>query len=125
MSQSFDQIAKGVLLDSERRRTIRKVRFLTRVARYTNVNSKRKETEALDMNHCEIRQKGQTSESILNFIAHFTDINGYSPSVREIAAGVGLKSSATVAGHLERLRDAGKIDGHRHKARALRVVQSA
>ncbi|MNO29206.1 LexA repressor [compost metagenome] len=37
-------------------------------------------------------------QAIINFIAHFTSINGYPPSNREIQAAVNLKSVATAKG---------------------------
>ncbi|MGO4181834.1 winged helix-turn-helix transcriptional regulator [Paenibacillus sp. TAF43_2] len=44
-----------------------------------------------------------------NFIVDFLNKNGYPPSVREIGDGVGLLSSSTVHGHLERLEKKGYI----------------
>ncbi|OBZ15148.1 winged helix-turn-helix transcriptional regulator [Bacillus sp. FJAT-26390] len=44
-----------------------------------------------------------------NFIVDFIRKNGYPPSVREIGEGVGLASSSTVHGHLERLEKKGYI----------------
>jgi len=66
-----------------------------------------------------------TRSSILAFIERFSALNGYPPSVREIAQGVGLRSTATVAGHIERLREAGLVTGRRHKARALTVTATS
>ena len=51
-----------------------------------------------------------TSTHILEFITEYTRENGYSPTIREICEGVGLKSPSTVHGHIERLRRAGKLD---------------
>lgn len=44
-----------------------------------------------------------------DFINAFISKNGYPPSVREIGEGVGLASSSTVHGHLERLEKKGYI----------------
>ncbi|OMF35228.1 hypothetical protein BK133_10980 [Paenibacillus sp. FSL H8-0548] len=44
-----------------------------------------------------------------DFIVAFVGANGYPPSVREIAEGVGLASGSTVHGHLERLEKKGYI----------------
>jgi len=41
---------------------------------------------------------------IYDFICDFYETNGYSPSVREICDGVGLKSTATVHAHIENLK---------------------
>lgn len=41
--------------------------------------------------------------NILEFIIDFTRINKYSPTVREIGDGVGLKSTSSVYSHLTRM----------------------
>ena len=47
---------------------------------------------------------------IYDFIVQFMLINQYSPSVREIKEGVGLKSTSSVFTHMEKLKKEGKID---------------
>jgi repressor LexA len=47
---------------------------------------------------------------------------GYSPTVRELAAELGLRSPAPLHRYLERLRDEGKVSWETGKARTLRVV---
>ncbi|MGG1638278.1 MarR family transcriptional regulator [Paenibacillus sp. NRS-1760] len=44
-----------------------------------------------------------------DFLVEFIGKNGYSPSVREIGDAVGLSSSSTVQGHLDRLEEKGYI----------------
>ena len=44
-------------------------------------------------------------ETILRFITDFMRNQGYPPSVREICAGVGLASTATVHYHLNALKE--------------------
>jgi len=56
---------------------------------------------------------------ILAFLSRFMADNGYPPSVREIAAGVGLRSTASVHYHLEALRRAGLIDMDGSKNRTI------
>lgn len=62
-------------------------------------------------------------KAILDFIEDYTDENGVSPSYREIAAGVGLKSVSSVAEHIDNLVALGALkkagDG---SARTLQVV---
>lgn len=58
-------------------------------------------------------------EEILAFINQFSAEHGYAPSVREIAAGVGLRSTASVSYHLDRLRDQGMLTGPAGKKRVL------
>ena len=60
---------------------------------------------------------------IYDFICDFYDTNGYSPSVREICEGVGLKSTATVHAHIENLKNLGVLDKASMKNRAL-VINS-
>lgn len=47
---------------------------------------------------------------IYAFIRQFIDANKYSPTVREICKGVGLKSTASVFCHLQILRRNGRIN---------------
>ena len=61
---------------------------------------------------------------IYDFICDFYDANGYSPSVREICEGVGLKSTATVHAHIENLKNLGVLNKTDMKNRAL-VINNA
>lgn len=60
-------------------------------------------------------------EEILQFLTKFVAENGYSPSVREICAAVGLQSTATVHYHLAALSEAGQIELNGTKKRAITV----
>lgn len=64
----------------------------------------------------------EKQKNVLGFIEQFTKENGYPPSVREIGAAVGLTSTATVHGYLERLEKKGYLDRAALKTRAMRVV---
>jgi repressor LexA len=66
--------------------------------------------------------KMKTSERIVIAIDKLTKERGYAPSVREIANEVGLKSSSTVYGHMERLKDSGRIDFEPKHVRTVRIV---
>nr|WP_211200750.1 transcriptional repressor LexA [Heliomicrobium gestii] len=59
---------------------------------------------------------------ILNYIRTEIRRRGYPPSVREIGDAVGLTSSSTVHGHLNRLEKAGFIRRDPAKPRALEVL---
>lgn len=61
-------------------------------------------------------------QSILNFIKHEVREKGYPPSVREIGEAVGLASSSTVHGHLERLEKKGMIRRDPTKPRAIEIL---
>ncbi len=59
---------------------------------------------------------------ILEYISTFSMEHGYPPSVREICAEVGLRSTSTVHTHLKRLQEAGYLEADDHKSRALAPV---
>ena len=59
---------------------------------------------------------------ILEFIDSFVLDNGYSPSYREIASGVGLSSIASVAEHINNLIEKGYLIKNPGAARSLEVV---
>lgn len=64
-------------------------------------------------------------EAILGFIKDEVSKKGYPPSVREIAAAVGLASSSTVHGHLSRLESKGYIRRDPTKPRAIEVLDQS
>lgn len=49
------------------------------------------------------------TEQILDFIREFCASHGFSPTIREIDKGVGLQSTSTVAGYLNRMTRDGLI----------------
>lgn len=65
----------------------------------------------------------KTRQTIFKFIVDYIQEHGYSPTVREIAEGAGLKSTSTVHSHLERMLDEGMIesDAGIGSPRAIRV----
>jgi repressor LexA len=58
---------------------------------------------------------------ILDFIVEHQRDHGYPPSVREIGRSVGLKSSATVHDHIDKLAEGGFLVKDPTKPRALQV----
>ena len=62
-------------------------------------------------------------EAILEFIKNEVRSKGYPPSVREIGEAVGLASSSTVHGHLERLEGKGLIRRDPTKPRAIEILE--
>jgi repressor LexA len=61
---------------------------------------------------------------ILNYIKNEVEIKGYPPSVREICAAVGLKSTSTVHGHLAKLEKNGYIRRDPTKPRAIEILDN-
>lgn len=65
---------------------------------------------------------GEKQQLILNYIKKEILAKGYPPSVREIGVAVGLKSTSTVHGHLERLEKKGIIRRDPTKPRAIEIL---
>ena len=61
------------------------------------------------------------AERILEYVNQFVQDNGYAPSVREIGAAVGLKSTATVSYHIQALQEKGLLlsPGAKGRKRAI------
>ncbi|MBQ9019772.1 hypothetical protein IJ096_00365 [Candidatus Saccharibacteria bacterium] len=59
---------------------------------------------------------------ILGFISNFLDTHNYAPSYREIAAGLGLRSPASVAEHIDNLVAIGALKKNPKSPRSLEVV---
>lgn len=57
------------------------------------------------------------AEKILEYVNAFVQENGYAPSVREIGAAVGLRSTASVSYHIQALQDKGLLSGSGEKGR--------
>lgn len=58
-------------------------------------------------------------EEILAYIQEFMMENGYAPTIREIGAAVGLKSTASVSYHLSQLQSKGILNFEPGKKRAI------
>lgn len=62
------------------------------------------------------------AEKILEFVNDFMRENGYAPSVREIGAAVGLRSTASVSYQLRQLQDKGLLMASADKGRKRAIV---
>ncbi|MCT4611849.1 MAG: transcriptional repressor LexA [Clostridia bacterium] len=62
-------------------------------------------------------------QKILDFLKSEIKSKGYPPSVREICLAVGLRSTSTVHGHLERLEKKGYIRKSASKTRAIEILE--
>ena len=62
---------------------------------------------------------------ILDFVNQFVQENGFAPSVREIGAAVGLRSTASVSYHLQQLQEKGLLlsPGAKGRKRAIVTAQ--
>lgn len=67
-------------------------------------------------------EKGKAiREEILKVIEEYIKNNGFSPTVRELGVAVGLKSTATIHKHLERLKEENKIDWNPTMPRTITI----
>lgn len=62
------------------------------------------------------------AERILDYVNQFIRENGYAPSVREIGAAVGLRSTASVSYHIQALQDRGLLLTPDAKGRKRAIV---
>ena len=61
----------------------------------------------------------EKQKRFLDFILQFREDNGYSPSIREIASGLGLSSTSTVKSMLDKLTSMGVLSTISGKARSV------
>ena len=62
------------------------------------------------------------AQLILEFVNEFVQENGFAPSVREIGAAVGLRSTASVSYHLQQLQEKGLLQSPGVKGRKRAIV---
>ena len=62
------------------------------------------------------------AQQILDYVNQFVQQNGYAPSVREIGAAVGLRSTASVSYHLRQLQEKGVLQEPGAKGRKRAIV---
>ena len=62
------------------------------------------------------------AQMIVDYVNEFIQENGYSPSVREIGAAVGLRSTASVSYHLQALQEKGLLQSPGAKGRKRAIV---
>ena len=62
------------------------------------------------------------ADLILDYVDQFIQENGYAPSVREIGAAVGLRSTASVSYHLQALQEKGLLLSPGAKGRKRAIV---
>ena len=62
------------------------------------------------------------AEKILDYVNQFVQENGYAPSVREIGAAVGLRSTASVSYHIQQLQEKGMLMSPGAKGRKRAIV---
>lgn len=68
-----------------------------------------------------MQQISKKQLKILQTIRSFLKEHNYPPTVRELAAAVGLSSSSTVHGHLNRLKERGLIEWQSEHPRTINI----
>lgn len=61
-------------------------------------------------------------QAVLDFLQDFMEENGYTPSYREIMAGLGLSSVSAVAEHVDNLVEKGVLKKNPGEARSLTIL---
>src|ERR1700721_3767056 len=61
-------------------------------------------------------------KEVLDFLSSFTTRNGYSPSYEEIAAGLSLRSLATVHKHVTNLQTKGLLQRAHNRSRSIDIL---
>ncbi len=69
--------------------------------------------------------KGEKQKEVYNYIIEFAEMRGYPPSVREICAAVGLRSTSSVHNHLQNLEKQGLLRRDPTKPRAIEIPELA
>ena len=64
------------------------------------------------------------ADMIMDYVNHFMQEHGYAPSVREIGAAVGLRSTASVSYHLQQLQQKGLLQAPNAKGKKRAIVTS-
>jgi repressor LexA len=64
-----------------------------------------------------------TVNQIFEYIVDYIREEGFPPAVRDICAGVGIRSTSTIHGHLKRLQLAGRIEYSAGKRRAITIPE--
>lgn len=72
-----------------------------------------------------MRKSGETQKAVYNYIKEFISVNSYPPTVREIGAALGLKSTSTVHMHLSNLAEKGLIICNPSKQRTITLPENA
>ena len=63
-------------------------------------------------------------QSVLDWIAGFINVHGYSPTLRQIAFAFNAKSVSAIQPHLNSLRKKGRITWIDGQARTIRLVEN-
>ncbi len=71
------------------------------------------------------KKNSTKQQEILDYVNKCVIENGYPPSVREICAAVGFKSTSTVHAYLEKLNESGVLQKDPTKPRAIKILNKS
>lgn len=71
------------------------------------------------------KKNSNKQQEILDYVYKCVKENGYPPSVREICAAVGFKSTSTVHAYLQKLTDSGMLQKDPTKPRAIKILSNS
>ncbi len=71
------------------------------------------------------KKNSTKQQEILDYVNRCVHENGYPPSVREICAAVGFKSTSTVHAYLQKLTDNGVLQKDPTKPRAIKILNNS
>lgn len=71
------------------------------------------------------KKNSTKQQEILEYVSKCVSENGYPPSVREICAAVGFKSTSTVHAYLKKLTDSGALQKDPTKPRAIKILDKS
>jgi len=74
------------------------------------------------MNEVNIQNITKKQKEVLDYIKKYSAEHGYPPAIREIGAGLGLSSPATVHSHVKKLEEAGCIRTSSNKFRTIEIL---
>ena len=69
--------------------------------------------------------KHDTLMKVFEYIRYYNDENGYPPSVRDICTALGIKSTASAYGYINRLQEQGYLDKAPGKKRSVVIRGSS
>ncbi len=72
-----------------------------------------------------MKSLGKTQQAVYDYICEFIQDHAFPPTVREIGAAVGLKSTSSVHSHLKGLSDKGYIKLNPSMQRSIALTQTA
>ena len=70
-----------------------------------------------------MKELTERQEFVFNKIKEYIQLNGYSPTIRELCQLCGVTSTATIFMHLLKLKDKGYIDYEERKFRTIVILK--